>query len=182
MATGGRREMDNRVNRLAPRLVQWLDEALPTLTEAGFIDVHINTLYRKRVTPQQQLDASPLLFSWMLSHLGSQLADRIVALVIPLRDSRRLDPRVPRWESLTQQLSRTPPSFYVIEVNEFLLRTEWEGYSAPIPLPMALGERVYAEYQCMRLLTDPEEGWSRRIRIVSTAFVRRGSSNSDGGV
>jgi hypothetical protein len=160
------------LNDLTHRFERWLDDALPALTPLSSIDVHIDELCGRGHTAQEQLDAAVALFRAVATGLGTQLAGKIVMLMIPLRASEALDAATPAWASLAHQLSRTPPSIYVMNVAAFLQADLAQRYIASAKVPSLLGPRLAQYYQCWRSVDDPvDDGWARDVRVVSTAFV-----------
>jgi hypothetical protein len=153
---------------------RWLDAMLPTLTYTNSIDAHIDELCQRRLEPQQQLDLVVELFRWASSNLGEKLAGKLVMLMVPLRNSDVLDRVPPAWTALLPQLSRTPPSIYVMEVTSFLQPDPAERFTAATRVPALDGPHVASFYQCWRNPSDPEsDGWSRDVRVVTTSFLAR---------
>jgi len=79
----------------------------------------------------------------------------------------------PGWKAMTAELSRTPPSIYVMDVSAFLQQDPAHRYIAPIEVPKHFEEPLAAYYQCWRHPDDAEEeGWARDVRVVSLRPVR----------
>jgi hypothetical protein len=160
------------VNDLAHRFERWLDGAMPTLNRSNSIDVHFDELCGRDPTAQEQLDAIVALFQWVVANLADKLAGKIVMLMIPLRNGDTLDPLTPEWGPLASQLSRIPPSIYVVHVTAFLQADPAQRYIAAAKVPTLVGPNLAPYYQCWRNADDPEDdGWARDVRVVSTAFV-----------
>ena len=156
-----------------PAFVRWLDEALPMLTASNSVNVHISELLSRHLSAQEQVEASVDLFGWALSNLAAKLAGRIVMLIVPLQNSAAIDPSPPAWTSLASQLSRTPPSIYVMEVTAFLQADPAHRYITSAEAPDLVGEPLATYYQCWRLPDDPgEDGWARDVRILSTRLLQ----------
>ena len=157
---------------LGGRFERWLDEAMPRLTPLSSIDAHIDELCGPGQAPQEQIDTSTALFKWILANLAEKLAGKIVVLMIPLRSGETVDPSPPEWGSLASQLSRTPPSIYVMHLTAFLQADSAQRYIAAAKTPPLSGPTVAPYYQCWRNTDDPEEdGWARDVRVISTAFL-----------
>jgi hypothetical protein len=159
------------LDALIRRFEQWLDDALPSLTPSNSIDVHIDEL-SSRGPAQEQLDVAVALFRAVVANFDAKLAGKIVMLMIPLQASKTLDPSSPEWGSLAAQLSRTPPSIYVMNVSAFLQADLAQRYITSAKVPSLVGRSLAQYYQCWRNVDDPvDDGWARDVRVVSTAFV-----------
>ena len=159
-------------SELTRKFERWLDDALPSLTPLNSIDVHIDELCGRGLSPQAQVDATLYLFQAILENLAVKLAGKIVMLAVPLRSSKTLDPSPPEWDELSGQLSHTPPSVYVMHVTALLQADPAQRYVTGANVPLAAEPAIAPYYQCWRNLDDPDEdGWARDVRIISTAFI-----------
>jgi hypothetical protein len=155
------------------RFTRWVEQDLSKLTAWNSIDVHIDELLDRDLGEQELINYSLELFGWVLTSLDKVLAGKVVMLMIPLRSSEVLDPEIPAWGSLVSQISRTPPSIYVMNVTAFLQRDRTYRYIAATDVP-SLGndDGIAPYYQCWRNPDDPvEDGWARDLRVVSTRFL-----------
>jgi len=163
-------------DHLRSAFVRWLDTALPTLTPSSSVDFHVDC---DDGLPADTINSSLDLFSWVVDNLAGRLTGKLVMLMIPLRNGALLDTATPRWTDLASQLSRTPPSIYVMNVSAFLQPDPAQRYVSAIDIPGIAGEPLAAYYRCWRNPDDPvEEGWSRDVQIVSLRVVATSDSST----
>lgn len=152
----------SEITRVVSRFERWLIETLPRLTATESQNVHIDQLAGEGVHPKEQVELTTALFGWAKEHCRDQLSGKIATLLIPLRNSERLDQQPPRWGMVPTQLSDTPPSIYIMNVSAFMQPWLAERYIVALTDPDCSWPGMY--YECWRNLDDPDdEGWTRNL-------------------
>jgi hypothetical protein len=161
------------LTELGPRFGAWVEGSIGELTSSNCIDLHIDELVGRSANPRQMCDAASLLFQWVHANCGTVLSGKIAMLIVPLRNSESIDMIVPEWNCIHSELSGTPPSIYVMNTSAYLQTDRSRRYITTMDagMPESLAN-VSTYYQCWRNPDDPhEDGWSRDVRVVCTAFL-----------
>ncbi|HMA96453.1 MAG TPA: hypothetical protein VKP30_27395 [Polyangiaceae bacterium] len=150
-----------------------MQAAIREIGATNCVDVHISELVDKSSSAQQMLLDASRLFEWIVDKCEVILSDRIAMLMVPLRNTERLELAVPKWNMLATDLSVTPPSVYVMSIPAYLQTDRANRFIAALDEPPFTIPGLSIYYQCWRNPEDPEEdGWARDVRLVHSGFVR----------
>jgi hypothetical protein len=139
--------------------------AVPRPGNAPTLDA--TQLVERDAEPEALLDAAARAFAHAAERWAPQLPAVHLLLMIPLKPSDAVEPAPPAWSAVASQLDRSPPSIYVIAAEDMKLPFLAEQRIASVAPPPALSPSRYrAKYMCWRRDdADPEDGWSRDIRV-----------------
>ena len=162
----------NNINEVMSIFELWIEDSLPRLSAQNAVDIHVDELLPGCSSQQDQLEVSVKLFQEISKKLTERLNGYIVMLMIPLLNCESIDVNPPDWVSIPKQMSRTPPSIYVMRPTAMLQMDPSQRFLAPVKTPIAAKPEIAVYYQCWRNLDDPaDEGWSRDLRVVTTQFL-----------
>ncbi len=169
------------MNDINGRFDRWVEAALRTLEPGTSVDMHLDELIEGEIVPAQTLDLGISLLGRVRLNSSGRILGKVAMLMVPLRCSRSMDCDAPTWESLSTQLSSTPPSIYLMDAASFLMPDPAVRFIVPLVGPRNAVPDTAIYYQCWRNPDDDDdEGWARDVRVVLLSHLwEQGSSTTN---